>query len=431
MYRLQGIRPEVNTPKILVLDRTDELSEQLRTVVDDMRPRPDIAICNRIGAVGEVLEDEGPFDVLVAGPSLGTRSGLARLEVIRQELPGMSLILAFSRRPEASLRDIVRAGAVDVLQLPADDEDLQLSLERALDIRRRLPSEARPAPVVQPALPIPEGPAKIFTVSSATGGCGKTFYATNLAYFLAHHTGKRVCIVDLDLQFGEISTALRLRPRYTIYDVLNRDDTAEEDLLTHIEEYLVMHETGVHVLAAPKDPAEADRISPPDVTRIVEAIRDRFDYVIIDTPAQLSEIVLAAFDLSEVLYSMATLDLPSVRNMSVFLATLEKLKIPADGIKLILNKAESDVGIDVAQIEKLFPQGFMSILPYAKEVSRSINLGVPVMASSPTSDISRRMAAGMTDLLPEVDRRKIEVPAPIVRQSFLKKMFNRPKAATG
>ena len=92
--------------------------------------------------------------------------------------------------------------------------------------------------------------------------------------------------------------------------------------------------------------------------------------------------------------------MPSVRNMSVFLATLDKLKIPADGIHLILNKAETDVGIDVPQIEKLFPQGFRSILPYAKEVSRSINLGTPVMAASPQADISRRMDAAMVDLLP-------------------------------
>jgi pilus assembly protein CpaE len=425
----------VNTPKILVLDRTEELPEQLQKVVDDMRPRPEITVCNRVGAVGEVLEDEGPFDVLVAGSSLGTRSGLARLEVIHQEMPAMSMILAFARRPEASLRDIVKAGAIDVLQLPVVDEEFRQSVERAVELRRKLGYQTKaPVAAAQPVVHAPGGPATVLTVSSATGGCGKTFYATNLAYFLAHHTGKRVCIVDLDLQFGEISTALRLRPRYTIYDVLKRDDTDEVDLKAHIEEYLVTHETGVFVLAAPKDPAEADRISPPDVTRIVEAIRDLFDYVIVDTPAQLSEIVLAAFDLSEVLFTMATLDLPSVRNMSVFLATLEKLKIPADGIKLILNKAESDVGIDIPQIEKLFPQGFKSILPYAKEVSRSINLGVPVMASSPNSEISQRMAAGMAELLPDLERAKI--PMAVLnsklngKQSVFKKFFNRPRAAT-
>src|SRR5688500_8910413 len=127
-------------------------------------------------------------------------------------------------------------------------------------------------------VPAPTGPGQVFTTASATGGCGKTFYATNLAYFLAHHTNKRVCIVDLDLQFGEVSTALRLRPKYTVFDALRRDEGDERDhLQTHLEEYLTMHETGVWVLPAPKDPAEADGITPPDVTRVIEADRQRFN----------------------------------------------------------------------------------------------------------------------------------------------------------
>ena len=119
----------------------------------------------------------------------------------------------------------------------------------------------------------------------------------------------------------------------------------------------------MHVLAAPREPSEADRIHPPDVTRIIEAVRKQFDYVVVDTPPQLNEIVLAAFDLSDKLYVMATLDLPSVRNMSVFLSTLERLKVPSDNVKLILNKAETDVGIDIDQVTRLFPQGFESVLP--------------------------------------------------------------------
>ncbi len=96
-----------------------------------------------------------------------------------------------------------------------------------------------------------DGPGIVYTISSATGGCGKTFYATNLAYFLTRYTQKRVCIVDLDLQFGEVSTALRLRPKYTIFDALQREDTDEADLQAHIEEYCVVHETGVQRAGRP------------------------------------------------------------------------------------------------------------------------------------------------------------------------------------
>jgi pilus assembly protein CpaE len=264
--------------------------------------------------------------------------------------------------------------------------------------------------------------ARTFTISSATGGCGKTFYATNLAYFLTRYTGKRACIVDLDLQFGEVSTALRMRPKFTIFDALQREDTDEDDLREHIEEYTVQHETGVHILAAPREPSEADRISPPDVTRIVEAVRKNFDYVVIDTPPQLNELVLAAFDLSDGLYVMATLDLPSVRNMSVFLSTLERLKVSADNVKLILNKAESDVGIDIDQVTRLFPQGFESVLPYAKEVSRSINLGMPVMAASPQAEISRLMTSGMRSILPPEHQSKLVTePEPTKKGLFRRK----------
>ncbi|MEO7428342.1 MAG: AAA family ATPase [Acidimicrobiales bacterium] len=387
--------------KILVLDRSDALADQLRAATAGASDRPEITVCARVGSVADVLEQEGPFDVLVAGPSLGTRSGLARLRLIREELPAMGLVLAFSRRPDASLRDVVRTGAIDLLQLPVDDKDLASAVERAMELSLATSAVGAVATASPVAAPVPGGPGIVYTISSATGGCGKTFYATNLAYFLSRYTHKRVCIVDLDLQFGEVSTALRLRPKYTIFDALQREDTDEADLRAHIEEYCVTHETGVSVLAAPREPSEADRISPPDVTRILEAVRNSFDYVIVDTPPALAETVLAAFDMSDRLYVMATLDLPSVRNMSVFLSTLERLKVPTENVRLILNKAETDVGIDIEQVTRLFPQGFESVLPYAKEVSRSINLGMPVMAASPTSEISSLMAGGMKLLLPQ------------------------------
>ncbi|MFP5256573.1 MAG: CpaE family protein [Acidimicrobiia bacterium] len=392
--------------KILVLDRSEALADQVRAALAEGGAPAELTSCLRVGTVGEVLEEEGPFDVLIAGPSLGTRSGLARLRLIHEELPAMSLVLAFSRRPDASLRDIVRTGAIDLLQLPVEDAELAEALDRAgslADLARPAASAAAVAATAAagPAHADDSGPGTIYTIASATGGCGKTFYATNLAYFLTRYTQKRACIVDLDLQFGEVSTALRLRPKYTIFDALQREDTDESVLQEHIEEYCVQHETGVHVLAAPREPSEADRISPPDITRILEAARQRFDYVIVDTPPALAETVLVAFDMSDMLYVMATLDLPSVRNMSVFLSTLERLKVPTENIRLILNKAERDVGIDIDQVTKLFPQGFESVLPYAKEVSRSINLGMPVMAASPTAEISSLMAGGMKLILPE------------------------------
>ena len=422
--------------KILVLERTTDLVDQVMAAATDIEPTPEIVSWNRIGSVGEVIATQGPFTAIVAGPSLACRSGLRRLAVLHEEHPATSIVLTFTDRPDASLREIIQAGADDLVRLPAEEGDLALALERALQIgsRRHAPagsfqaaassSAAAPAPA-----PVRNGLARVFTVSSATGGCGKTFYATNMAMYLARHTGEKVVLVDLDLQFGEVSTALRLRPNYTIYDALRRDDEGGQmDFADHLDEFLVRHESGFFVLAAPKDPAEADRITPSDVTRILEVLRHNCDYLVVDTPAALTEVVLAAFDLSEHLVTLATVDLPSVRNMGVFLQTLERLRIPSENISLLLNKAESDVGLDVNQIVKLFPQGFRSILPYAKEVSRSINMGMPVLGSDPTSEVSRKLAAGLVDFLPEHLRQKAEEVEITKQTGRFNRLFGRTEA---
>ena len=416
----------MRNPKILVLEKDESLADQVRGVASELRPRPEVVACDRPTGVEDAVKTDGPFDVLIAGPSLSTKTGLAALQAIHDETPATSLVLAFAKRPDATLREIIRTGAMDLLQLPVADRNLHDAVERAVALSRSHPAEPAGATVhaVAPATNL----GTVFTVSSATGGCGKTFYATNLAYYLHQYTGKRTCIIDLDLQFGEVSTALRLRPRFTISDILSREDIDDVDLAAHIDEYVVTHDSGVMVLPAPKDPSDADRIHPVDVQRVIEAARTRFDYVIVDTPAALTEIVLAAFDMSNQLYVMATLDLPSVRHMGVFLNTLEKLKISSDNVKLILNKAERDVGLDVDQVTRLFPQGFTSVLPYAKEVTKSVNVGTPVLAFAPTAEVSRRMAAGMSPLLPEASRGKaLEAEGPSKRSLFAR-MFNRTPA---
>ena len=389
---------------ILVFDRSADLAE----AVSEAMPRERIVGVSNLAAASTAVAEQGPFAVIVAGPSLASSAGINRLQQLHSATPRSALVLAFGKEPAGSMRDVIRAGACDLLHEEFDTPDLVPVLTRALHLGE---GAAAPRP---DATPVGAGRrlGRVVTVASATGGCGKTFMATNLAWFLNHHTRERACIVDLDLQFGEVSTALRLRPRFTITDALGHADT--DDLVEHLDEYLVQHESGVWVLAAPRTPEEADRIQPSDVTRIIEAVRRKFDWVVVDTPSALTEIVLTAFDASERLYVMATLDLPSIRNLSVFLTTLEKLKVPADDMRLILNKAESDVGLDVLEVEQLFPQGFSATLPYAKEVHRSINLGTPVLASAPTAPVSKAMVGGLVELLPEARRDEIAEQAAAV-----------------
>jgi len=414
--------------KILVLDRSEELAEQIRSFADELPNEPEIVSCTKIGSIGHVQEHDGPFSILVAGPSLGTRAGLRRLAALHREQPGTAVIVTFEERPEASLREIVQVGAIDMIEYPADDMSLRAALKRALEMSSRMGSVTVYEPVYQPVEAIPQQRnARVFTVCSATGGCGKTFYAANMAMFLAQNSNARIALVDLDLQFGEITTSLRLQPSYTIADVLSHEQDEDVDLGSHIEDFLVQYEDKFWALPAPKEPSQADRITPFEVTKILEVLRTRYDYIVVDTPTALAETVLAAFDISEHLFVMATLDLPSVRNLGLFLQTLQKLRISSDNVSLVMNKVEKDVGIDVEQITKLFPQGFRSTLPYAKEVSRSVNMGKPILGAHPESDISKRIAAGLAEFLPPDARLRAEQApaASSVRMGSLSRFFKR------
>jgi pilus assembly protein CpaE len=392
-------------PRLLVVDE-GPLADQVRALAASLNgDRPVVRSCEDVDDAADLVEREGPFDVVVAGPAAVRASQLAALGALHEEHPTTMLVLAPDRGRRLAARDLVRTGAIDLVPVPAGPDELAEALRRAVRVARRASAEA-------PERDASGGagvPTTVVTVASASGGCGKTFLAANLACFFARHLGKRACVIDLDLQFGELATALRLRPRYSISDLLAALHAGEAEV--DVEEFLVRHETGLWVLNAPKDPSEADRIPAHEVGRVIELVRERFDLVVIDTPAALNEVVLASFDRSDLLYVVATLDLPSVRNLGMFLQTLERLRIPSDDILLVLNKAERDVGIDVEQVTKLFPQGFSAILPYAREVSRSINLGMPVLAAHPAAEVSARLFAAFTKLVPEGTE-----PRPLVGQ---------------
>jgi pilus assembly protein CpaE len=386
MARVLIVDPQAAVSSVVVSSARTCLDDAEVTVVDALSP----------------TKDAGRYDVVVAGPGLDTHAGLRDLAELQDADPAVAIVLAFDRRPRLSLESVIHAGAVDLLTPDSSPETVEGALTRAAAIAIRRRQSVAPA----------RGKGSVVTVASASGGCGKTFFAVNAAYHFRAVTGGRVCIIDLDLQFGEVVTALRLKPSLTLYDARHRDEAADGSLADHLDDYLVEHSTGIHVLPAPKDPSEADRVDPQDVTRIIEAAREKFDYVVVDTPAALSEAVLAALDLSELLYVMTALDVPSVRNLSVFLHTLNRLKVPAETIRVVMNKAEEGVGMSVAEVEKLIPGGFNAVLPYASVVSRSLNQGVPVLAAFPTIDVSQRLAAALDQIIPS-DRRRIATPNPV------------------
>ncbi len=410
---------------VVVFDRTDALIKGLAKAVAALPDEPDVHVFAKPAEVTAAFA-AGPVDVLVVGPSELTPTGMRRVARLHAQHPETVVVIAGKVAELPSSVLLVKAGAAEIIKLPAGPAAIRKALESALTQARarhvevvvereveRAPEAAEaPEPVVV-EVPVPREPGVTITVASATGGCGKTFLATNLAYLLASGTGKRVAMVDLDLQFGEVVSMLQLRPARTIADVDPDDVTSALDCMT-------AHEGGFDVLAAPRDPIAADGVTAATVADVLAAVRDRYDYVIVDTPPSLNEVVLGSFDVSEHLVVLATLDVPSVNNMRVFLSTLSRLKIPSDGLHLVLNKAEKNVGFSDKDVEQILGRPFDLVLPYDREVSRAVNLGQPVTEAAPASDVSRRLVGGLPALVPGV---AVAAPAPAPRKGFLARLL--------
>ena len=414
------------TVRIVVFDRSDALIKGLAKAVDALPDEPDVEVLDRPAEVLAAFEEE-PVDVLVVGPSELTAAGMRRVAKLHAEHPETVVVVAGKVADLPAPVTLVKAGAAEIIKLPAGAPTIRRVLAAAIaqaharrvevEVLVEREVEVETPPVDDPQVevePAPQRePAVTITVASATGGCGKTFLASNLAYLLAHGTGRRVAMVDLDLQFGEVVSMLQLRPARTIVDVDLDEEGSLEDAMTR-------HVGGFDVLAAPRDPIAADGVTPDRVADILLALRQRYDYLIIDTPPSLNEVVLSSFDISENLIVLATLDVPSVNNMRVFLSTLERLKISTDGLHLVLNKAEKNVGFSGSDVEQILGRPWDLVLPYDREVSRAVNLGLPVTEAAPATEVSRRLVEGLSKIVPGVS---VAVPAPPPKRGFLARLF--------
>jgi pilus assembly protein CpaE len=373
-------------PRLLVLDRTNDLAARLRHNV--VASGAVVKACPDVGRADALLAAHH-WDVVVAGPSLMHRGGLRRLASLHQRYPWVAIVLALHERPQAELAEIIQVGASDLLPLHADDGELRRALLRVTRLTRvRLGTLA-------------DGPGgaargRIVMVASASGGAGKTFLATNAAEFLARTTDQPVVLVDLDLQFGEVSTALRLRPEATITDALAAEAEGH-DLEEILDNFLLHHPDGFQVLAAPRLPAEADSVTPGDVARILDVLRARGAWVVIDTHEGLSDIFAAALDATDHVFAVATPDRPSLVNLDRFLRALERLGLAPGNVSVVLNKTED--------------AGPMAI-PYSRDVLRSVNVGVPLIVGKPKSAISGVLTRLLSDALPKA--RKAEKAEPPV-----------------
>lgn len=333
-----------------------------------------------IDALKRYLEEHPGEDAVVLGSSVDLHTALSIAENMRITRPTLGVVLVRRRIDTSVLADALRAGVREVVE-DRDLSGLNAAVRRTVDLSHRLREGALGGEGEEGE----RRTSRIVTVFSAKGGCGKTTLATNLAAVLADRGRREVCLVDLDLAFGDVAIALQLFPAHTIADAIPLGDTLDAE---GVRSLLTPHSPGLTTLVAPVEPGTASAIPAELITRILTILSHEFDYVVIDTPPAFDDQVLAAFDQSDVIANIATLDIPAIKNLKLTLETLDLLNFSRERWQIVLNRADSKVGLSVNEVEKTLNARIVAQIPSSRDVPAATNRGVPIVLDQPKHPVS-------------------------------------------
>jgi Flp pilus assembly CpaE family ATPase len=330
-------------------------------------------------AAAQLLEHDPNELLIVIGPEYPLGEALTFTSTLRLIRPAVGVVLVRDQVDVGLLTQALRAGVREVV--PAGEPGaLAGACRRSYDISMRLTD------TVQVPEPPQDKQGQVVTVFAAKGGCGKTTLALNLGVALAATASMRVCVVDLDLAFGDVAISVQANPVRTIVDALpmagHLDNTGASSLLTR-------YRPNLELLLAPVTPGDAEKVPPTLVAELLGVLRGIFDFVVVDTPAQFSEHVLTAMDNSAHHVLLTTPDVPALKNLRITLDMLDLLSYPSQIRSVVLNRADSKVGLSLDDVARAVSWPIAAHIPSSRDVPISINKGTPLTLSNPGHAVSQ------------------------------------------
>jgi pilus assembly protein CpaE len=305
-------------------------------------------------------------------------------ESVRQQ-PQRPIVVLCEGSPNGFIRRVFEAGADDIVAIPdslptsgpgALSENVLFVLQKAM-ARRKGSTVAG------------SSQGKMICVLGPKGGSGKTLTAANLAVALAEE-GARVAIVDLDLQFGDVGLALGLTPEKTVYDLARSSGSLDAEKL---EDYMATHDSGVRALLAPTRPDHAGAVGTEFLASVYTMLRSTNEYVVVDTPPGFTPEMIASIDSSTHVCMVGVLDSLALKNTKLGLETLSLMGYEPERIRLVLNRADSRVGITDQDVVEVIGRAADVLVPSHRDVTRSVNEGSPIVLSSRRSEAARAFKA--------------------------------------
>lgn len=338
-------------------------------------------VAETLAEAGRLLAADPMEALVVVGAAIELDAALAFASALRLERPAVGVLLLREVLDVVVLTRALRAGVREVVA-----QDDLASLADACARSRALSAQVTGVP--QPRQD-ERRHGQVITVFAAKGGCGKTTLAVNLSAVLAAGGERSVCLVDLDLAFGDVGICLRIEPVRTIVHGLGMlghvDAAGASSLLTACR-------PGLSALLAPVEPGDAERIPAGLVSELLEVLPTMFDFVVVDTPSAFSEHVLAAMDASHHHVLLTTPDVPALKNLRVTLDMLDLLSYAHDIRSVVLNRSDSKVGLTMDDIDRVVRSDIRAHVPSSRDVPISVNKGNPIVLDLPRHPVSEAIA---------------------------------------
>jgi len=357
-----------------------------------MRLGTHLAGAAQFQSIDELVQHLRPGRVVVAvfGPTLAVPYGFQQIQRINAAYPQLGAVLAVEEVSADVLQAAIRAGARDTVALN-DAVALDQAVGRVGELLSGV--SAASVPAIADTRP---SPGRLIVVFSTKGGVGKSTLAINLGVVLARRTPERVALVDADLQFGDVAVMLGLPPQHTVTDAAASLQFADPELMRNL---LARHESGLYVLPAPTEPILGTSLPRAELVGVCSALQAVCGYVVVDTATQFDDSVLGLVEAADDVLLVGNMDIPSVKNLKIGIQALDLAAIAGPKLRLVLNRANTQVKLDVREIEQVLGMRADFPIPSDIAVPIAVNAGVPVVVQEPKAAVTRAIEALATRLM--------------------------------
>lgn len=374
--------------KIRVLIASD-LPEYRQELTDSLTEEQDFLIIGEaVNGTNAVKKAEHLLpDIILMDIENPITDGINAAEKITLAHPNIGVIIIASTADSGIVKQAMLAGAGDFIYKDQLEEGEIVQAIRRLFLAQKT-REASLSTINTSEKEQKYRPPQVITIFGAKGGAGKTTLSVNIAAGIARETKRKVVLADLNLQFGDVASYMNIQPRRTIAEFVQERNQWDSQLLNS---YLIPHNSGVKVLAAPLRPEDAELVTPEQVEKIISILRQSFDYIIIDSPPYISDTLLTALDTSNQILLVMSMDLPAVKNVKLSLNLLDNLH-HSGKTKLIINRGAKQFGVDIRDVEKTIDFLAAEEVPSdGNTVVNAANKGIPFVLSHPQTAVSKAL----------------------------------------